>query len=214
MMEECGGGQSLAALFAGLAKAQAKIGTALKDKKNPYFGSTYADLAAVWEACRQALTEQGIAVIQAPIHSEDGRLHLETTLCHESGAHWSRIASIPVAKQDAHGYGSAITYLRRYALAAVVGVVAEEDDDGNAAVQVKTKDVRPTSGAQKALSVDQRAKIDDLAQLVTNVIAEDGPKSAALEIEAAGLDNDEKIYLWSKLDSKTRAAIKSIKEGT
>lgn len=119
-------------LDAAMAKAQAQIQSAVKDKVNPAFRSKYADLASVWEACRDALTKNGISITQWPVHSEDGRLHLVTRLA-VSGEWIKAEFSIPVSKQDSHGYGSATTYAKRFSLAACVGVVADEDDDGNAA---------------------------------------------------------------------------------
>lgn len=121
-----------AKLDAALAKAQSQIEAASKDKVNPAFRSKYADLTAVWEACRTALTANGISISQWPVHSDDNRLHLITRLACDG--EWMMCEfSIPTSKQDAHGYGSATTYAKRFALAAAVGVVADEDDDGNAA---------------------------------------------------------------------------------
>lgn len=107
--------------------------SAAKSKENPFFKSHYADLPAVWEACRDALTKNGLAVIQTP-QFEGESVWLETTLVHSSGQ-WMR-SRYPVkpAKNDPQGVGSAITYCRRYALMAMVGVVADDDDDGEAAV--------------------------------------------------------------------------------
>jgi hypothetical protein len=124
--------ESTAAIDAALAKAQSRIQAAVKDKTNPAFRSKYADLPAVWDACRDALTSNGISVTQWPLHSEDNRLHLVTRLA--CGGEWMMCEfSIPADKQNAHGYGSAITYAKRFSLAAAIGVVADEDDDGNAA---------------------------------------------------------------------------------
>ena len=122
------------AFYAALAKAQAKIEGALKDKTNPGFKSKYADLGAVWEACREPLTSNGIAVMQFPDYdAENGIVSLQTILTHTDGYDKDFMLSIPVSKRDAQGIGSAITYARRYALMAAVGI-APEDDDGNAAV--------------------------------------------------------------------------------
>ena len=124
-----------------LAKAQGEIEPAAKDKVNPAFRSKYADLASVWSACRSALTKHGITLTQWPVHSDDGRLHMVTRLAH--GGQWMMAEfSIPVGKHDAHGYGSAMTYAKRYSLAAAIGVVAD-DDDGNAASQPRS-DIQPT----------------------------------------------------------------------
>ncbi len=120
-------------LASALAKAQGRITGALKDSENPFFKSKYADLAAVWDACREALSQNGLAVIQTTGMDEFG-LNLETTLAHSSGQWIKGILPIRPIKNDPQGIGSAITYARRYALAALVGV-AQVDDDGNAASQ-------------------------------------------------------------------------------
>jgi len=120
-------------LAGALAKAQGSIKVAAKAKDNPFFKSKYADLPAVWEACRDALTSNGIAVVQSPQHDLEGNVYLETTLAHSSGQWMKSSYPIRPAKPDPQGFASAITYARRYALSAMVGVVADEDDDGNAA---------------------------------------------------------------------------------
>lgn len=118
-------------LAAALAKAQGKITGALKDSANPFFKSKYADLASVWDACRAALSENGLAVIQLT-ESDDSGVFVTTSLAHSSGQ-WIR-SKLRLTPKDSspQGMGSAITYGRRYALAAMVGV-AQVDDDGNAA---------------------------------------------------------------------------------
>lgn len=130
--------ESTAKLDVALAKAQGEIEAAAKDKVNPAFRSKYADLTAVWAAIRPALSKHGIAVTQWPLHSEDSRLHMVTRLAHE-GEWMSGEFSIPVDKANSHGYGSAVTYAKRFALAAAVGVVADDDDDGNAAAKAAPK---------------------------------------------------------------------------
>jgi hypothetical protein len=121
---------SIGAIAAALAKAQGEFKPAFKDASNPFFKSKYVDLAGAIEACRAALSNHGLAVVQT---MEDGeRLRLSTTLIHASGE-WisSQYPVIPV-KNDPQGIGSALTYARRYSLMAIVGLAAE-DDDGNAA---------------------------------------------------------------------------------
>lgn len=132
---------SIASLAAALSKAQAMMKPALKDSENPHFRSRYADLASTWEACRDALTKNGLSVVQLPQISEHGAVAVETILLHDSGEYLAGTVEIPVTKQDAQGIGSAITYARRYSLAAAVGI-APDDDDGEAAVG------RSASGAQ------------------------------------------------------------------
>lgn len=129
---------SIAALAAALSKAQASITGALKDSSNPFFKSRYADLASCWDACRKPLTDNGLAVIQT-IEAGEGRAILVTTLCHESGE-WVKSYCPILTKDDSpQGQGSGITYARRYALAAMVGL-AQIDDDAEAA-QGRTKPV-------------------------------------------------------------------------
>ena len=116
-----------------LAKAQGAMKPAVKDANNPAFKSKYADLAAVWDACRGPLTANGIGVVQDVILIGD-KIAVSTRLCHSSGQ-WIEFGPLPVPsmKQDAHGVGSATSYARRYGLSAAVGITAD-DDDGNAAV--------------------------------------------------------------------------------
>src|SRR6202795_3981153 len=118
-------------LATALSKAQGEITGALKDSANPFFKSKYADLASCWDACRSALSKNGLAVIQSP-ETEGTGTFLVTTLMHSSGQ-WMRSSLIVQPKDETpQAMGSAITYARRYALCAAVGV-AQVDDDGNAA---------------------------------------------------------------------------------
>ena len=115
-----------------LVKAQKEFGPALKSSTNPYFTSKYADLAACVEAVIDALNNNGIALIQK-CHESDTGVNVETLLLHESGESLScGVLHVPASKQDPQGYGSALTYARRYSLMAACGI-APEDDDGNAA---------------------------------------------------------------------------------
>ena len=132
--------ESIANLTLALSIVQGKLTYAKKDSKNPFFKSNYADLESVWDACRDLLASNGLSVAQFPgTYSElDKTMSLTTVLLHESGEWISQEMSVPVSKVDAQGAGSAITYMRRYALAAVVGVV-QADDDGNAASNPQSK---------------------------------------------------------------------------
>jgi hypothetical protein len=131
--------ESIAGLAAALAKAQGQMKGAIKDSANPFFKSKYADLASVVEAIRAAFSANGLSYIQTVEPSEKDEVRVETTLLHSSGEWIScGVLSLPVSKVDAQGYGSALTYARRYSLSAAVGV-APEDDDGNAASAAKPK---------------------------------------------------------------------------
>ena len=115
-------------------KAQKAFGPALKSSTNPHFRSRYADLSACVEAVIDALNQNGIALMQQTCDSTDG-VTVETVLIHESGeVITSGKLHVPAAKHDPQGYGSALTYARRYSLMAACGI-APEDDDGNAATR-------------------------------------------------------------------------------
>lgn len=118
-------------LAAALCKAQAQIEGATKGKVNPAFRSKYADLASVWDACREALTTHGLSVAQFGRTTEAGAV-LVTRLLHVSGEFLEGEVPLLNSKGDMQGLGSALTYARRYGLAAMVGV-SPEDDDANAA---------------------------------------------------------------------------------
>lgn len=115
-----------------LVKAQRDFAPALKTSTNPHFRSRYADLAACVEAVIDALNANGIAMIQRT-HDSDNGVAVETLFVHESGETITGgILHVPAAKHDPQGYGSALTYARRYSLMAACGI-APEDDDANMA---------------------------------------------------------------------------------
>lgn len=124
--------ESIAELAKAMAAAQGEIENASKNAKNPHFRSNYADLAEVINTVRPILSRHGLSITQFPAF-EGGIASVESVLMHSSGEWMSGISSSPVNKQDAQGIGSALTYLRRYSLAAIAGI-AQEDDDGNGAV--------------------------------------------------------------------------------
>lgn len=144
--------ESIKELATALACAQGEIRNALKTSKNDYHRSHYADLAEVWDSCRAALSKHGLAVVQTTDFLPDFPLLVvvDTTLVHASGE-WmaGRLCVLPTKAtdktNDSQATGSAITYCRRYALAAMVGV-ATDDDDGNAA---SGKDPKVSDAAAK-----------------------------------------------------------------
>ncbi len=129
-------------LATALCKAQAAIEGASKDSTNPHYNSKYADLASIWDACRKPLTDHGLSIVQMPSYdSETQVVTVETVLLHSSGQRITSALGAPVPKTNAQGVGSVITYLRRYALAAVVGV-APEDDDAESGVDHSKQETR------------------------------------------------------------------------
>lgn len=152
---------------AALVKAQRAFGPALKSSTNPHFKSKYADLAACVEAVIEALNANGIALVQRNVACEEG-VCVETVFVHESGETLSSgPLHVPAAKSDPQGYGSALTYARRYSLMAACGI-APEDDDGNAGSAPKTPAQRkPVDPAHEIVEDDPRNFItkDRLAEL-------------------------------------------------
>ncbi len=122
-------------LFAALAKAQAEMQTAGMNSQNPFFKSRYADFTEIVRASRPSLAANGLCVIQRIITATDG-MTLCTTLGHSSGQYIESEMRISPAKADVQSLGSYITYLKRYAYAALVGVlISDEDDDAEGTMQ-------------------------------------------------------------------------------
>lgn len=199
--------ESIKELAIALHKAQGKIKAAIRDSTNPHFKSKYADLSSVIEAVKQPLLDAGLVFTQG-VHDAEGGVAIETMLLHTSGEWLSSTLRIPASKQDAQGFGSAITYGRRYGLQALCGVPAE-DDDGNAATAAQVKDI----GARGKVPPARRKVIEDTVILIKDALAQDRDFDAYGYCEpfSAG-DPDEKLYLWSFLDSSQRARIKTQSE--
>lgn len=162
-------------LVAAIVQAQVKMVPASKDHVNPYFKSKYADLPTCWEAVH-TFREVGIAITQSPMEGPDGFILLDTQLSHTSGQWMRSRLKMRVAKDDPQGYGSAITYARRYALGCMTGLVTEEDDDGNAASQPQPQ--------QRAVQFQQHRQT---AQAKINELRTEGLKP---EPQAAGTSHD------------------------
>lgn len=121
-----------------LLQAQKEMGNAVKDSKNPFFKSTYADLNSIREACMPALNNNGIVVLQ-PTTFIEGKNFIKTVLLHESGETIEALTEIVYSKQnDAQSQGSGITYARRYGLQSLVNVGAEDDDGNSASAKIES----------------------------------------------------------------------------
>lgn len=120
-----------------LCKAQSQMKAAKKDKKNPYFNSSYSDLASVFDAIREPFAENGLAVTQTVEILESGHQALCTALLHVSGDRIESKMLLP-HEQNPQKLGSLMTYYRRYSLMAIAGLPAE-DDDGNEAAKTQYK---------------------------------------------------------------------------
>lgn len=129
--EDMNKSENINELAAALAKAQLEVENASKTSANPHFKSRYADLAEILNTVRPVLAANGLSVVQLPSY-EHPNASVETVLMHSSGQFIGGKCSAPVSKPDAQGVGSAITYLRRYSLAAVCGIAQEDDDAASA----------------------------------------------------------------------------------
>jgi hypothetical protein len=166
-------------LACALSKAQGEMQAAIKDKVNPFFKSSYADLGSVWDAARPVLSKYGLCVMQTTeITCEGSRIVMVTTLAHTSGQWVKSFLPLNPAKNDSQGVGAAITYLRRYSLSAIVGVVCDDDDDGETACgrgkSAETKSPQPQNAnpaPQAASSGDKvgKAQIVALTDLIKNL---------------------------------------------
>ena len=206
--------ESIADLSAALSLAQAAMKCAIKDNVNPHFKSKYATLASHVEAIKAPLAANGLSYSQFPVTSEAG-VGVETILMHSSGQWISgEPYFVPVDKQNAQGVGSALTYCRRYSLAAITGIAPDDDDDGNAAAVAAPyiDKERPNTATQSAKDVfdnmddEEKDFIRSHAAAITALY----PLGDLLGyLEKANLDNEEKLALWSQLRSEIRTAIKA-----
>lgn len=187
-----------------LVKAQKAFGPALKTSTNPHFKSKYADLAACIEAVIDALNENGIALIQQSHECADG-VTIETLFIHESGETLSGgKLHVPASKQDPQGYGSAMTYARRYALQAACGI-APEDDDGNKAVAAPRAAEKPSRAVRSKDQVEHLVRQATTPELLTTVWKALLPEERELVREIAA-EHGEKLKLDAKLKSGVQDA--------
>lgn len=158
-------------LFAALSLAQVEFLPIKKSRENPYFKSKYADLSEIREATTPSLSKHGLSIIQI-IEQDSEYAIVKTILCHKSGQSICSTIKIKPTKQDPQGFGSAITYCRRYGLGAILGVASEDDDDGNAASE--QNNVNDNHG---------KTELKHLLELIDRA-------------KAAGFDADAKISNW------------------
>lgn len=190
--------ENIKQLASALSKAQGDMKAAIKSNDNPFFKSKYADLSSVWDACRDALSSNGLSVTQIPRMAKidnESKFCLETTLLHLSGEWMSGLYPINPVKNDPQGTGSAITYARRYALAAMVGV-AQADDDGK--------------GASKSPTIKKSIVESVVSQTLEALENKD---KLALDEIWSEFGIEEQAALWKSFNSKERSAIKALKKG-
>ena len=189
-------------LATALAIVQGQLTFAKKDSKNPFFKSNYADLESVWDACRSLLSENGLAIMQFPGDYVDGNMTLTTVMTHSSGEWVAQNMSLPVSKPDAQGAGSAITYMRRYALAAIVGVVQADDDGNSASIKATVVADKATVVADKATSITSQ-QIASINALIEQSGSDEGKLLAYFKKPSVTLlDRNQGIQAIAMLEKK------------
>lgn len=167
--------ESISKIAVALLAAQKGITFASKDATNPHFKNKYADLGSVVDAVKPALNEAGIVFIQTASPSDDGKLHLATRLMHESGEWIEDTLVMPLPKPDPQGFGSAMTYARRYALAAITGVY-QDDDDGNAGSRpsgmTQPADDNPASVSDVQIAIQDAKTVPELVGIMNGLSVE------------------------------------------
>jgi len=165
--------ESIKEIAAALSKAQGELKNAKRDKINPFFKSKYADLPALWNASRSVLAKYGLSIVQgAP--ADEKSIIIETLLMHESGEWIESQLTLHAEKPTPQSMGSAITYGRRYSLAAMLGLVADEDDDGNIASK-ETKKKQPIHDPSRQQIVDK------IVNILTDKVFDDKDRKEAKE---------------------------------
>lgn len=192
--------ESIGELAKALSQAQSELEAAEKNAKNPYFNSNYSNLNAVWSVIRDPLAKNGLSVAQLPDTDNDGNVLLETILMHSSGQ-WikSKLKMIPSDKKP-QTVGICLSYARRYALAAMVGVY-QEDDDGNIASglnKMPPKQNLAQPQAQKQKPVPKPKSPEELARDAKKKLYRD---SLAIH----GWENDQVVeYITKTMDGITK----------
>ena len=202
-------------LFVALSKMQGGVKNALKDTKNDFYRSSYADLESVWGAVREPMSANGLAMVQIPI-TEGDKAGVVSILGHESGQFISgKLLLSPGSKgkdgaftpaKDPQSLGSCFTYARRYSLAAFMAI-AQADDDGNAASgiegsQTSKKDVKPPAQTPVQKPVSKPAATDrrqELREKITKHLTEEQLKDFVVAYfgvsDARGLPRDPELYI-------------------
>lgn len=181
--------------------AQREMRPAIKDSTNPHFRSKYSDLASVMEAIREPIGNNGLSIWQDAT-LEDLGVSITTRIVHVSGQ-WVEFGplTIPLGKRDAHAVGSACSYGKRYSLCAALGVVSDDDDDGNKAVSSASKMIQDNSTGVKYINKSQLKMFNEKYDRISNPSSENYDKStcemidqAMISLEIEGFPNLEKMH--------------------
>ena len=200
--------ESIKELATALVAAQAEMGGAVKDSANPFFKSSYADLTSIIKVIKEPFAIHGLSYVQFPIISDGGKgMGVSTTLMHVSGEWMQSEFYLPMTKADPQGAGSAITYARRYALQAMAGIPAVDDDAESA--MLRTEAALPDGIIEQPKKRVSKKLVQDI--VATVVTAESTGETSEL-MEALGeLESHEKEAVWGQLTTKQKTFIRELK---
>jgi hypothetical protein len=204
-----------AAFNADMALAQSEITTVVKNKKNEFLGTTYADLSAIIEAIAPVITKFGFSIsFNSTQTQQPGCLSISATLSHKAGHSRAYELTVPidaagsggrVNKTPVQAVGSTNSYARRYLICMIWNISTSDDNDGN-----RAKGTSATTGIAEVLNADQRKKVQEVASKMHAHLKSDSAADAVRLGEGQGFDADEQIFLWTFFDSKQRALMKKV----
>lgn len=212
--------ESKPTLISALVKAQSQMSHAGFDQTNPAFkNAKFASLKSVIDAVKPALNANGIAFVQKSVPMDHG-IAVETVFYGHGEELSTGPVPVPIDRENAHGFGSALTYAKRYSLAMACGVAADEDDDGNAAAknstgrkpQKVTKTVMQEEGIVDEngnLTIDE-GKVRSYISLLTAAALSDDDAGMKELLDELRYDNRMKTAVWHELASNVRTAIKKV----
>ena len=200
-------------LISALVKAQSEMSHAAFDQTNPAFkNAKFASLKSVIDAVKPALNANGIAFVQKSVPMDHG-IAVETVFYGHGEELSTGPVPVPIDRENAHGFGSALTYAKRYSLAMACGVASDSDDDGNAAAKHSTgrkpQSVTKTVLQEEGIKVDEGKRDTYISQLTEATTSEDqaGMKELLDELRK---DSDMKLAVWAELPSNIRSAIRKV----
>jgi hypothetical protein len=201
--------ESIQELATALAAAQAEMGGAVKDSANPFFKSSYADLTSIIKVLKEPFANHGLSYVQFPIISDGGKgMGVSTKLMHKSGEWLESEFYLPMSKIDAQGAGSCVTYARRYALQAMAGIPAV-DDDAEAAM-LRTEPTLPDGVPNEQPKKRVSKKL--VQGVVATVVAAEASGETSELMEALGeLESHEKEAVWGQLTTAQKTFIRELK---
>ena len=208
--------ESVKELATALCLAQAEMGGAVKDSKNPFFKSAYADLTSVIKVVKEPFANHGLSFIQLPT-SNDSFVGVTTMLMHKSGEWLQSEYMLPMTKRDPQAAGSAITYARRYALQSLAGIPAVDDDGESSMLRttqaVATSQTMALEGVANQPAEEPKKRVDKALMqksLTALVAAYDSEDDAGLHETWAELKAHEKEFVWHQLNGKQQTQIRKV----